>query len=227
MPYRTVRDRTRQRFSEVQVFLNYLHGLEPEDHEPASVELRIMKGLFIVHLYGAFEKSINDVVETSLSLISSKRVKNSHFYAPFLSIALCDQLKSLKDSKHSNLIYKASELFIEAASKNVIPINETAFSTHLQNTGMKTLERVMQSFGMPSTQFERKERVTVDEVVDKRNAVAHGRDSAAYVGERYRAHELREKMDVISTVIDKVIDTAEQYYSSKNFIKSGFKRHYA
>jgi hypothetical protein len=227
MPFSSVKERTRERFTEVQIYLNFINTLEPrEPMEPASLEVRVMKGLFYVHLYAALEKSVNDVVETFLSLIASKNIKNNHFTAPMLSIALADQIKSLKDTSHSKLINKSVDIFVEAASANVVHINETVLSRSLQNIWMKTINEAFESLCISPLLFSSHEKTTVDEVVDKRNAVAHGRDSAASVGERYRVPVLREKMETISVVTNKIIDSIEEHCLEKKYIKPTVRRHY-
>ncbi len=227
MPFSGVRNRTRERFAEVQVYLSYISSCESCDPmAPIPIEIKIMKGLYYVHLYAALEKSVNDVVQTALSIISSKRVQNNHFLAPLLSIALVDQMKSLKGAGYSNLINQSIGVFKEAASTNVVPINETALSNNLQNIWIKTIEEVFESLCMPPLAFSPHEKATVNEVVGKRNAVAHGRDSAAAVGERHRVPVLREQMAAVSIVTSKIIDSIEEHCMGKKYIKPNARRHY-
>lgn len=228
MPFSTVKSRTSERFNEVQIFLNFISAQEPDQPmDPVSLEVRVMKGLFYVHLYAAFEKSINDAVETALSLISSKNVKNNHFLAPFLTVVLADKIKSLKDCSYSKFFIKSSDVFIDAASNNVIPLNETVFSDRLQNIWIKTIDEIIKTLGMEKIEFSNHIRTTIDEVVDKRNSVAHGRDSAASVGERYRSIVLREKLEIISSVTHEIINAIEEHYKTNRYIRSNARRHYA
>lgn len=228
MPMNAVKTRTSERFNEVLIFLNYVSSLEPENStEPVALEVKIMKGLFYVHLYSAFEKSINDTVETVLSLISSKNVKNNHLLAPVLSVVLSDKIKSLKDCGYAKIFVKSSDVFVDAASTNITPINETIFSNQLQNIWVKTIDEIFQTLGIPPLSLDIRSKTTINEVVERRNAVAHGRDSAASVGERYRVGVLREKMEIISFSTNEIISTIEDHYLSKRYIKPTVRRHYA
>lgn len=228
MSLNTVKLRTSERFNEVLIFLNYISSLEPDNStEPVSLEVRIMKGLFYVHLYSAFEKSINDTVETVLSLISSKNVKNNHLLAPILSVVLTDKIKSLKDCGYAKVFIKSSDIFVDAASTNVTPINETIFSNHLQNVWVKTIDEIFRTLGINSLSLDIRSKTTIDEIVERRNAVAHGRDSAASVGERYRTDVLREKMEIVSSSTYEIINAIEDHYLSKRYIKPTVRRHYA
>lgn len=227
MPYSGVKDRTAKRYAEVYAFLNHLTTLEPSNpFEEIPLEVQIMKGLFYVQLYGAFEKSVNDIIETSVLLISAKSVKNNHFEKPLLSLALLNDMKSIHDSSQSKMIAKSVDLFIKAGSNNVIKLNETAFSNSLQNVWAKTINESLRALGIESPTLEKSEEVTIDEIVDRRNAVAHGRDSAAKVGEKFRVDVLRKKMDTIATATQKITDVTELHFIEKKFIKSSFKRFY-
>jgi len=227
MSFTTVRNNVRTRFTENQVFLNYLTSLEPRViTDPVPLELNIMKGLFYVYLYSSLEKSVNELIENTLIHISSKTVQHNHFNLPFNSIALVDKLKSFKASGHSNFFNKAFEIFNEVSSSNICTINETIFSNNLQNVWTKTILEICNSFGIKSLTIEPRVRATIDEVVDKRNAVAHGRESAKVVGERFRTDNLRVKMDIIIDFCNELVDIFENYYTRKDYLKPTAKKHY-
>ncbi|QKG52128.1 MAE_28990/MAE_18760 family HEPN-like nuclease [Hymenobacter sp. BRD67] len=201
--------------------------MEPNDPQIVpSLELKIMRGLFQVQLYACLEKTINDVIEQALRNISAKQVKNSHYILPFSVISLYNKLKSIKDSGYDKFFLKSTELFSEISNSNTVSINETMFSSTLQNVWAKTIEEVVKAFGIKGYSIPLSSRVTVDELVDKRNAVAHGRESASTIGERQRAQVLASKMTVISTVTSEIIDLFDTYCTTNGFIKPAAKKYY-
>lgn len=227
MSFNLIRMKARGRFGETQIYLNYLISIEPNDPTvPITLELKIMKGLFQVQLYSSLEKTVNELIENTLTYISSNSVKSSHYALPFNSISLVDKLKAFKDCGYNNFFNKALEIFTELSSSNINPLNETAFSNNLQNIWTKTIEEVIKSFGITGFYIDPRVRATIDELVDKRNAVAHGRESAAVVGERFRTDVLRSKMEIINTFSFQLIDLFEEYYIKKNFLKSTAKKFY-
>lgn len=228
MSYAQIRTNARTRFNENMTYLNYLTAEEPNDPTiAASLELNIMKGLFYVHLYSSLEKTINDLIENTLLLISSKGVKNKHFCIPFNTISLVGKLQSFKDCGYRSFFSKAIEIFEELNSDNVSRINETMFSNSLQNVWTKTVIEILSAFGIKNYVITPRVKATVDEVVDKRNAVAHGRESAAIVGERFRTSDLRGKMAVVSTFTNEIIDVFEDYFDAKKYLRPHSKRVYA
>lgn len=227
MDFDGVKRKARERFNEVQVLLNFISSSESQNTTtPVSLELKIMKGLFYVHLYAAFEKTINETVETALSLISSKNIKNNHLSPTLLSIVFLDEMKSLKDGNHSNILIKSSKIFSESTSANIVSINETTFEGHLQNVWAKTINEVSAILGINDFSFTPRVAATINEIVQKRNAIAHGRDSASSIGERYRANVLREKMEIISSAVQEFIMAVEEHCAEKKYIKPTQRRYY-
>ncbi len=228
MSFATVRNSTRSRFTENQVFLGYITSLEHRViTDSVPLEVNIMKGLFYVHLYSSLEKSLNELIEDTLIHISSKSVQYNHFNLPFNSISLVNKLKSFKSSGYGNFFSKAFEIFSEVSSSNVCAINETVFANNLQNIWTKTIEEICNSFRIKTFAVNPRTKATIDEIVEKRNSVAHGRESATIVGQRFRTDVLRTKMDIVIDFCNYLIDLFEKYYTKKEYLKPTAKRHYA
>jgi len=227
MSYAVVRSKTVTAFNEIQVFLNFIASQEPRNpQDPTPLEVKVMRGLFYVHLYAAIELSVSEMTQQTILLINSKSVKNNHYITKFNTISVIDKIKSLKDSSYKNLIPKSAELFEEISSRNVRSLNETMFANSLQNIWIKTVEELVNAFGMKPIIFQARERATIDEIVDKRNSVAHGREKASFVGERHRSIILRTKLNISQAFVQKLIYEFEDYYMQKKFLKPIMKKHY-
>ncbi len=227
MSYRHIKDNSRSWFNEVQVFLNFITQQEPKDptHVTPS-EVKIMRGLFYVHLYSALEKTINKAVEHTLLSINSANVKNKHYTLAFNAISVLAELKSLKDCGYKNFTKKSIDLFTAVNSTEIKSINETTFSNNLQNIWFSTVNEIRCAFGMSTLNIDARMRTTVDEVVEKRNAVAHGRETASVIGERQKTEVLREKLTLIQSFANLIIDDFEDFYNNKKFLKPPMKKHY-
>ncbi len=227
MSFAAVKTTTTSRFNEVQIFLNFITSEEPNNPtEVTPADVKIMRGLFYVHLYAAIENSINELVEKSLLLINSKQVKNNHYTLIFNTISVMDKLQSLKDCSHKNFTNRSIALMHEIGSRNIRGINETAFSNQLQNIWISTVIEVYSAFGIGNPSFDPRVRATIDEIVDKRNAVAHGRESAQSIGERHRTDVLRQKLSTAQNFITQVIDDFESFYDEKRYLKPVMKKYY-
>lgn len=227
MSFTAVKKTTSSRFSEVQIFLNFITSEEPNNPtEITSANVKIMRGLFYVHLYAAIENSINELVEKSILLINSKNVKNNHYTLIFNTISTIDKLQSLKDCSHKNFTNRSIALMQEIGSRNIRGLNETVFAKQLQNIWMSTVLEVYNAFGIKKPNFDPRVRATIDEIVEKRNAVAHGRESAQSIGERHRSDILRQKLSITQTFTNQVIDDFENFYNKKKYLKPIMKKYY-
>lgn len=225
MTFDIVRANSRERFSEVQINLNYIESIEPTGE--ATPEVKILRGLYYVHLYSALEKALNETIEQAILLIKSKNIKNLHFSTPFNVISLNSKMQSFKQCGYKDYFDKSSEVFESINSEEVFDISNTIFSQNLQNVWFKTIQDTIRSFGASPIQVEPRVKLTIDEVVDKRNAVAHGRETPTVIGERHRVNVLRTKTQEIQIVIEQVISTFEDYIANFEFLKTTYIQEYS
>ncbi|MDO6814269.1 MAE_28990/MAE_18760 family HEPN-like nuclease [Cobetia amphilecti] len=227
MTLETTRTLSTERFNEVRIFLGYL--IEQEPNEPAipdSPEFKIQKGLFYVQLYSALEKTINDAVEKALLYIAEKSILASHYSESFYAVVLKDKLKSFKDSGYKKFFDGAVSIFAETRSQNTVKIDETIFANSLQNVWAKSIKTIFIVFGKYDFQLDRSSELAIDEVVNKRNAVAHGRESALTVGESHTVSTLQDRYNTIRQVCISVIDELEDFCSSQVYIKPEARSNY-
>lgn len=228
MPFSVVKRNSRERFSEVLVNLSYIESIEPVSiSEETLPHVKIQRGLYYVHLYSALERAINEVIEQAILLIKVQEIKNKHFETAFNVISLNSKMQSFKACGYKDYFNKSIEVFKCVASEERFEINNTIFSQNLQNVWFETIQQALKSFGASPLEVEQRVSFTVDEVVDKRNSVAHGRETPIVVGERYRANVLRTKTQEIQLIVDMVIDSFETYISEKSYIKEDYRREYA
>ena len=64
-----------------------------------SDEVKILRGLFYVHLYGAFEKSVNDIIQSYLRKVETLGVVKAHAVPQFWPTALDASFKSLQSTQ--------------------------------------------------------------------------------------------------------------------------------
>lgn len=225
MPFNIVRANSRERFSEVHINLSYIESIEPNTE--ATPEIKIMRGLYYVHLYSVLEKSLNETIEQTILLIKSKNIKNRHFSTLFNVISLNSKMQSFKQCGYKEYFDRSSDIFEGVDSESIFDISNTIFSQNLQNIWYKTIQDTIRSFGATPISVEPRVRLTIDEVVDKRNAVAHGRETPIVVGERHRCNVLRTKTQEIQMVVEQIISTFEDYIADYKFLKPSYIQEYS
>ena len=72
-----------ERFQQVRDFLSLIKQREEEEKQSTSSDTKMLRGLFFVHLYSAFEFSINHSTQHTLQLAGQKNVKLSELEPRF------------------------------------------------------------------------------------------------------------------------------------------------
>lgn len=222
-----VREITQKHLTETRSHLALIASLEPVSVlTELPLEAKILNGLYYVQLYSAMERTINEVVQRTLSHISAVGVQNNHAQSRFCAVSLFAELMSLRDSSDRSFVVRATNVFVSQTNRNSARINETCLSRFLQNIWMKTIDEIFETFGIQSLEIAPRIRFAVDEITDNRNKIAHGRENASIVGERHRSTVLREKTDQVETLLYSIIDSFEIFYVRKGFIKPVVRSRY-
>lgn len=225
MPLSTVKSRSRERFNEVLLNLAFIESIEPISESP--IHVKIQRGLYYVHLYSALEKVVNETVEQALLVIGNHRIPNHKFQTKFNVIALNGKMTAFKNCGSREYFNKSIDIFEAVNSTDVTNINNTVLSGTLQNVWFSTIQTTLESFCIAPLAVTPRVKVTVDEVVEKRNAVAHGRETPVVVGERFRCQLLRAKTAEVQLVSDMFVDAFENYLRNAEFVKQEHRPDYA
>ena len=228
MPFRSLKSNINNRFVEVNTLLNYIKSIEDSITPPAiaPIEYKILKGLFYVHIYACVEFAVNKLVVDTLSLIKSKNITYNHFENKFHTISLHSHLHSIRDCNSKYFLEKSSDIFIKLDSSDIVTFDETLISKYIQNIWGKTLNQLTKTLGMPLFIVSGRTIAIFDELVNNRNKVAHGRDSAENIGSSPNYTDLKQKYDEVYETINSYIDHYETYYLSKVYIKSSQRASY-
>jgi hypothetical protein len=185
-----------------------------------------MRGLFYVHLYGAFERSVNDSVATFIRATVDLNVNVQHVTPHFLPVALDARFKSLQSTQGVGNWKKRLEFVGAMMATSTCAINDALFSEHLQNAWPRTLIAVASYLGIGMPAFEGSDVLAVDEVVDKRNAIAHGRASPAEIGASTRSGTLENRFDSTRAVLVRFMAHLEAGFDSLRCVLPEFRTLY-
>jgi hypothetical protein len=219
MPLTTVRQEAANRFQEVQTFLSEIKTQEASFGTQPSMELNTQKGLFIVLLYGAFEYSITRSITEMSALINIRKVRYEHIHNRLYPLALDPQLTSISMVGRENKWHRRIELFRKQFSSETAIIYEGAILPDMENIWAATIQKIFDIYGISSPSlYDPRVKQYIDEVVDKRNAVAHGRESAATIGQAYTGGMLQSLADEINRQAQFIFSAFENVIMTKGFI---------
>lgn len=215
------------RFNEAQQFLSELRKAELAAGIITPIELSIRKGLYVVLLYSSFEFSICRAISEVSLFISSKNVQFAHVDPSVYPYALDAELSSIAGVGRPKKWQRRAELFVKLISPDVVSLNEGCVLGELENAWAETLQKVFLIFGLPMSPFyDIRVKRQIDEIVERRNAVAHGRESAADVGRGYTVADLQIRQDEMVKQAEYMFTQFEDWLYDKKFVAAPHRAKY-
>jgi hypothetical protein len=216
-----VRANSSSRLLQTRQFLDFIHDNTPPPPAPTPFHLINSRGLFFVQLYGVYEKTIINSVFRSITFINSNEHRVLDFKPLVLSMVLhpqCDALASVSARKWE----KRWELFEKLELNPIVNICEEVLPTDGQNIRYRQLEMIWKTFCIDKPVLPRPEiRGRISELVDNRNAIAHGDATALDIGSRVTTQDLYIKYSDISEYCSYFLDTLESHILTKAYLLKG------
>jgi hypothetical protein len=228
MPLATLRLQVTERFHEVDTYLSGIASLESADPRiPDSIDVRIMRGLFFVHLYGAFEYAIDQSFIRLAQHISTHPVLLRHLEKAIFSVSLDSTFRSIHDlTDWRKKFPRRVELIAQMGAASSAAIPDTVLSEGMTSLTSATISVAFQVYGLKGSPFvDPSAGQYINEVFERRCAVAHGRESPVTVGVK-RTSELRRRYDALYTQSVYVMDQLEQFMSRRGFVASRHRSKY-
>lgn len=219
------------RLAEVQRILAHTKKLEAvalaESDSVNAENAATIRGLFYVHLYGALEYSISLGVQVLLQEISKLSVPYCELEYLLHAVALDDLFRSLSDPGLKAKWEKRRELLRRQASAEQCVLNDTLFQDQLQNIWYETLRSIFANLCIQGDPVPEKRMIGyIDEIVEKRNEIAHGRQSAHAIGRQITSKDLNDRLDVITKVVNHVVAAFDDLLESRKFVNSPHRAKY-
>lgn len=190
MTFASAKNEMRERFTEAMALLIHIRQQSPEDFVPLDSVQKSIRGLWLVSLYGAFERSANAIVEAAIEEISSHRARSIDCMPPIQSIIHYPKIQAVKDCGSRSVFDKSVSLFNAVFGGTPLPVFDNPLADQMQNVDASTLTWVAGLFGLEGVDITQADRGRLNTLRERRNAVAHGREAASEVGERYTLDEM-------------------------------------
>lgn len=210
--------RCNARLIEIRQFLQMLRSVEVTDWKNRTGQLRVMKGLFFVHLYGTLEFAVLQSVRESIGHLNSRGLMFKDLRPELLGLGLNAQCDSLGDVGPSKKWEKRHELFKHVNASLPVTFDDSVVLTSGRNVDGTELDSIWTAFGLstPSTPSpSARQRLTT--LVQNRNSIAHGNESPGQVGGRYSVNDLNIYLSDIDLTITHIVLSLEKYLDEEGF----------
>ncbi|EOC0864396.1 hypothetical protein VG539_002370 [Cronobacter muytjensii] len=210
----------RDRFTEANSLLAFLRSNGPAPLQPSSENIKSLKGLWLVSIYAAVERSVNAVMEAALEVISNHNNKSIDCIPSLHSIFHFKGITSIRDCGRNKIFDKSISLFEATHSDEVMKVIDNPLAESLQNVDATTIFWILGLFGAPNIAVSAPSIGRVNALRERRNAVAHGRESASEVGERYTIQELENIYNAADEIITAFFLSLSDYCTKQHYLKN-------
>ncbi len=177
------------------------------------------KGLVFVALYGLYEYTVRASVRTSLTMIKLHGRPINTIIPELLGLALDAEIASVIDSARTRHWGSRVELFQKSCGSSLVDVADTAFPHDGSHYRIAQLRTIWTVFDIRKPVVPNGRLIPlIDELVENRNSIAHGRDTAEDVGHRYTDTEMLQKANGTQAICLHIVDTMKNHCSDPSRI---------
>ena len=199
-------------------FWRLIAKLEHQELNANRVEpsLRTLKGLMFVHMYSVYEYVVVQSFAAAIRGFNSHALTYEQLKRSILSLAFHTQYQSIASLSERKSWQQKINMLVMSESQSLLVLPEHAFPTddsHFRHHQLDTICAVLdlpQGALLPSNRL----KGWINEVVENRNAIAHGRETAEAVGSRYTGSELDVRRNQLDELCNHLIAVLDAHSSS-------------
>ena len=173
----------------------YFRAVCPSD---SADGVAVSKGLLFVQLYAIWEYSVRSAVQAGINELNKLAKPASALRPELLGIGLDEALSAMHDSDQTKNKWDRRIRFFQ---RLVDPLPVVASGEVMPNPGVGRFYRpghlnvIWAVFGITQPTVPNGRLLgLIEELIENRHAIAHGRETAANVGRRYTILELHDKV---------------------------------
>ena len=193
-----------------------LLGLVRTFESPNPPEAATCKGLMFVQLYATYEYAVHSAVQAMLSSIRSDGLCPQDLHQRALTLVLHSGFQSASTAGIRRVWDQRLDLV--AALDSTVPLltlDNTLFPKDGSHYRVQQLETIWAVFGLTVPVVpEPRLKLRIEELVENRNAIAHGRRTADEVGGRYSSLEIGKRIDDIEQISTYVVTQLDIHYKA-------------
>jgi MAE_28990/MAE_18760-like HEPN len=193
------------RFNGIESFFKAAHRLKGD-------AAQIAKGLAFVQMYSVYEYTVCTVVQTAIDVLVSHNHSKKDLTPSLMALFLDSELTSLRDCTPKDVWDRRLKLFNQVFSDNFASVGNTVFPYDGSHFRHSHLQLIFDVLGIKRTPAQRNRHLhRIDEVVDHRNAISHGRETAQNVGRRFSRSDILHIIKQIRSVCLLLISAIQKH----------------
>jgi hypothetical protein len=183
---------------------------------PNPLEAALCKGLIFVQLYGAYEYAVQSSVQGILLSIRNDGLAPRDLHARSLTLVLDSAFLSASTAGPRRLWARRLGLVSRFDDSSPLQaLDNTLFPADGTHYRVGQLQTIWDIFGV-SVPVVPEARLLgrIDELVENRNSIAHGRQRPEQVGRRYSIQEVERRIDDVEKIAMHIVSVLETHYTN-------------
>lgn len=174
---------------------------------------RTCKGLVFVALYAVYEYAVTTSVQATIRALNAHGLSHAAVGAELLALALHAEFSSARDAGTERLWSRRVGLAVRSRSTDPVSVPEGLFPTDGSHFRLGQLQTIWTIFRVPSAPPVPHPRfgTRIGELVECRNAIAHGRETADQVGSRFTTIDLQQRASDVEALCTHIVGTLESH----------------
>jgi hypothetical protein len=200
-----------ERFTAVEQYFRN----SPKDFRGVPPELtQTPKGLVLLQIYAIYEFTVREVTSTAIEEIANHAHAYSDLKWPLLAIFLEPQVEALRKCGEKNDWLRRLDLLEKSTSPGPItPVETIPFDgSHYRHTHVELILKVL---GVKrKLTLRRRHLYRIDTLVDRRNAISHGEETAMAVGRRSSRADIMREIKIMKSICLRLIEIVSEHCST-------------
>jgi hypothetical protein len=182
---------------------------------------KTLKGLAFVQLYAVYEHCVWTAVQAALKGVNASGLLLRELRHELLSMALDDNCKSLGSCGPERTWDVRLKLMGRTRGDEVVQAPEGLFPVDGSHYRIGQLRTIWSVFGMASPQVPADRLIgRIEELVELRNGIAHGRMRAEDVGSRFSLQDLADRYGDTRDLCHHIIKELETHVSDATHLRA-------
>ena len=211
---------------EIQSIFAQIQNLEEEQmqnrRQPFAKEelLNSLKGLSFILLYGCIEYSVTESVRVTETVISLQNLSLNQIKPTLITRFLHKDFDALHNVGRKQKWQKRLDFMQRLISDSIITENicdNLELPTDGQNIRSTQLKSIFDTFSITTELLTPKWRGRLKDIVDNRNAIAHGNKTASMVGKTIFITDLQERIKEVNQFCAEFIEIFAKYIQEEEY----------
>ena len=174
------------------------------------------KGLIFVQLYAMYEYAVRSAVQATLVALAAADVEIKTIHRNLLALVLKSNWDSAADTGRENVWDRRMELIARIDSDELTStLRDDLFPNDGSHYRIQQLYTIWKIFSVSGPIVsEPRLKGWIEELVENRNAISHGRSRPEEVGRRYSWREIDSRVDDTNAIASHVVSSLESHVQS-------------